>query len=621
MAQRVKEKKVSYDVVVVGGGLSGMCAAIAAARHGAKTALIHARHVLGGNASSEIRMHICGASESMAKPDLEEGGILYEMMLDNKSRNDYFSYSTWDMVLFSAVKKQANLTTYLNTTMEDCVVEENCIRQITAYQQTTETRFFIDGKVFIDCTGNGTLGYFAGAEYRIGSEGKAEFGEQHAPDEPNNNRMGNTLLFKAVDRGHSVNFKRPDFAREFTEEELKYRTHSAVHGAKAKAGVDDAYLRMTAFSTSAVDYGYWWIELPGEKEDIIDEYEEIRDELVSCIYGIWDHLKNGGDHGAENYDLEWVGMMPGMRESRRLVGDYILNENDVLSNRQFEDAVAYGGWAMDIHTPKGLYDFDNLPSTIVSFDGSYTIPYRCYYSKNINNLMMAGRNISASKMAMGSTRVMGTCAIGGQAVGTAAAMCMKYDCMPKGILAHMDELQQTLLKDDCYIPGIRNTDDKDLAQTAVVTASSAKEGFGPEQVINGISRGEGSERNIWISDGIHKQEAQDQDEWLSLALKEKSKVSQVRLTFDSNFNYAIKITLSAKRQKQQRIGVPVELVKNYTVTLWNGNVKAAEKTITDNVQRANVVDFEPTLCDRVTVTVHDTNGGEDAHIYEVRVYA
>ena len=185
----------------------------------------------------------------------------------------------------------------------------------------------------------------------------------------------------------------------------------------------------------------------------------------------------------------------------------------------------------------------------------------------------------------------------------------------------MDELQQTLLKDDCYIPGIRNTDDKDLAQTAVVTASSAKEGFGPEQVINGISRGEGSERNIWISDGIHKQEAQDQDEWLSLALKEKSKVSQVRLTFDSNFNYAIKITLSAKRQKQQRIGVPVELVKNYTVTLWNGNVKAAEKTITDNVQRANVVDFEPTLCDRVTVTVHDTNGGEDAHIYEVRVYA
>ncbi len=616
MAKRTKEKRASYDVVVIGGGLSGMCAAIASARHGVRTALIHARHVLGGNASSEIRMHICGASENMAKPDLEESGILYELMLANKCQNDSFSYSTWDMVLFSAVKKQPNLTTYLNTTMEDCVVEDDCIRQITAYQQTTETRLFIDGRIFIDCTGNGTLGYIAGAEYRTGSEGKAEFHEPHAPDQPNNDRMGNTLLFKAVDRGHSVRFQRPDFARIFTEEELKYRTHSAVHGTKVKAGVDDAYLRLTSFSTSAVDYGYWWIELSGEKEDIIDEFEEIRDDLVSCIYGIWDHLKNGGDHGAENYDLEWVGMMPGMRESRRLVGDYILNENDILSNRQFEDAVAYGGWAMDIHTAKGLYDFEKLPSTIVSFDGAYTIPYRCYYSKNIRNLMMAGRNISTSKMAFGSTRVMGTCAIGGQAVGTAAAMCIQYNCMPKGILSHMEELQQALLKDDCYIPGLRNMDEKDLARTAVVTASSAREGFCPEQVINGISRGEGPARNLWISDGKHSQE----DPWLSFELKEKSTVSQVRLTFDSNFHSPIKITLSAKRQKQQRIGIPVELVKNYTVTLWNGGEKAAEKTVSDNIQRANAVDFSPTLCDRVTVTVHDTNGAEDVHIFEVRIY-
>lgn len=138
---------------------------------------------------------------------------------------------------------------------------------------------------------------------------------------------------------------------------------------------------MTSFSTSSVDYGYWWIELPGETDDIIDEYEQIRDELVSCIYGIWDHLKNGGDHGAENYDLEWVGMLPGSREGRRLIGDYILNENDILSNRQFEDAVAYGGWPMDIHTAKGLYDFDELPSRVISFDSAYTIPYRSYYSK------------------------------------------------------------------------------------------------------------------------------------------------------------------------------------------------------------------------------------------------
>ena len=616
MSVRTKTAKAHYDIVVIGGGLSGMCAAIAAARHGAKTALVHGRHVFGGNASSEIRMHVCGASESMEKPDLEEGGILYEMMLENKSRNDYYNFSIWDMVLFSAVKKEPNLTAYMNTVMEDCEMDGNTIKRIFAYQHTTETHWCFDGDLFIDCTGNGTLGYLAGAEYRIGSEGKDEFQEPHAPEKPNNNRMGNTLLFKAVDRGHSVHFKRPEFARVFTEEELKYRTHSAVHGANSKDGADKAYLRITSFSTSSVDYGYWWLELTGEKEDIIDEYEEIRDELVSCIYGIWDHLKNGGDHGAENYDLEWVGMLPGMRESRRLVGDYILNENDILSNRQFDDAVAYGGWAMDIHAPKGIYDFDELPSFVVSFDGSYTIPYRSYYSKNIDNLMMAGRNISVSKMAMGSTRVMGTCAIGGQAVGTAAAMCIKYRCQPRGILNHMEELQQTLLKEDCYIPNIRNLDEMDLARTALVSATSAKDGFGPKQVINGVSRGEGNDRNIWVSNGIS-----ESGETLTVQLKKKSQVSQVRLTFDSNFNYAIKLTLSGKRQKQQRIGTPPELVKDYTVTLWDGDKKVSEKTICDNVQRANVVDFEPVVCDKVTITVHSTNGVEDARVYEVRVYA
>ena len=615
MTIRKKTAEARYDVVVVGGGLSGMCAAIAAARHGAKTALIHGRHVFGGNASSEIRMHVCGASESMAKPDLEEGGILYELMLENKSRNDYYNFSVWDMVLFAAMKRQKGLTAYLNTVMEDCETEGNSVKSILAYQHTTETHWRFTGDIFIDCTGNGTLGYLAGAEFRTGSEGRAEFDEPHAPETANNDRMGNTLLFKAVDRGTSVNFKRPDFAKTFTEEQLKYRTHSAVHGTKSTEGTDDAYRRMTAFSTSSVDYGYWWVELCGEKEDIIDEYEEIRDDLVACVYGVWDHLKNGGEHGAENYDLEWVGMLPGMRESRRLVGDYILNENDILANRRFPDAVAYGGWPMDIHAPKGLYDYDRRPSTIISFDGAYTIPYRSYYSKNIDNLMMAGRNISASKMAMGSTRVMGTCAIGGQAVGTAAAMCRKYRCSPREILVHIPELQQTLLKDDCYIPGVRNADPRDLARTARVTATSHREGFAPEQVISGVSRGEGKERNLWLSDGIA-----DVGETVSLQLSERATVSQVRLTFDSNFNYAIKLTLSAKRQAQQRIGVPPELVKDYTVRLWDGDTLVGETEVRDNVQRANIVELEPALCDRVTVTVRATNGAADAAIFEVRIY-
>lgn len=617
MSEKKKVKNAEYDVVVIGGGMSGICAALAAARHGARTALVHDRHVLGGNASSEIRMHICGASENLAKPDLEESGILHEIMLDNKSRNDYYNFSIWDMVLFSTVKRQKNLTVYLSTAMESCEMGEgSTIRSIDAYQLTTETHWKISGKVFIDCTGNATLGYYAEAEFRTGSEGRDEFGEPDAPGQPNKERMGNTLLFKAVDRGHPVAFKKPDFARTFTEEELKYRTHSAVHGAQIKGEVDKAYVRMTSFSTSSVDYGYWWIELLGETDDIIDEYEQIRDELVSCIYGIWDHLKNGGDHGAENYDLEWVGMLPGSREGRRLIGDYILNENDILSNRQFEDAVAYGGWPMDIHTAKGLYDFDELPSRVISFDGAYTIPYRSYYSKNISNLMMAGRDISASKMAMGSTRVMGTCAIGGQAAGTAAALCIKYDCNPRGVGEHITELQQLLLKDDAYIPGIRNEDPADLARGAKVTATSAQEGFAPENVINGISRDEDGHRNLWISG-----EGRAGGETLSLELAEEQPVSEVHLTFDPNFHYPIKITLSRKRQAQQRIGVPPELVRDYTVALWQGDKKVAEQTVTRNVQRKNIVTFPKTECDRITVTVNQTNGSNEAHIYEVRVYS
>ena len=615
MSAKVKVKSARYDTVVVGGGLSGMCAAIAASRNGAKTALVHARHILGGNASSEIRMHICGASENMIKPHLEEGGILYEMMLENKSINHYFNYSTWDMVLYTAVKKQENLTLYLNTAMDDCEVCDGKIKSITAYQQTTETRFNIEADIFIDCTGNGTLGFLAGAEYRVGSEAKSEFNEPHAPETADNNRMGNTLLFKAVDRGCSVNFKRPDFAKVFTEEQLKYRTHSAYHKPETKGKVDEKYLKMASFGSAQIDYGYWWIELAGNTDDIIDEYEEIRDELVSCIYGVWDHLKNGGEHGAENYDLEWVGMMPGMRESRRLVGDYILNENDILSNRIFEDAVAYGGWAMDIHTPGGLYDFDKLPSTIIGFEGSYTIPYRSYCSVNIQNLMMAGRNISASKMAMGSTRVMGTCAIGGQAVGTAAALCKKYGCGPKEISQHINELQQMLLKDDCYIPGFVNTDDCDMARTSKVSASSYKQGCEAKNVINGISRGNGENGNIWVSDGLGKD-----GENITLELDKAKEVSQVRLTFDSNFNYSIKLTMSVKRQKQQRTGTPPELVKDYTVSLFLNGKKVGEKQIKDNVQRLNVLDFESVLCDKVVVTVNSTNGDENARIFEIRIY-
>ena len=607
----IRDKSLTYDVVVVGGGMAGVCAAMASARHGAKTAIIQDRPMFGGNASSEIRMHVCGASENQKKPELEEGGILHELLLANKSRNDYFNFSIWDMTLYEAVRAQENLDFYLNTTMVGCEMDGSKITEIHCRQLTTEMNLHIKAEIFVDCTGIGTLAMYAGADYTTGSEGKAEFGEADAPDVANGNRMGNTLLLKAVDRGHPVRFTPPAFARHFTEEELRFRPHST--GFTVAVGDTSDYTRMTAFSTSSVDYGYWWIELCGHTDDFFTEYEDVRDELMSCVWGVWDHIKNGGEHGAENFDLEWVGILPGMREGRRILGDYILTENDILENRRFADGVAYGGWAMDVHTAHGLYDFDKNPSFIRCFDGAYEIPYRCYYSRNVDNLMMAGKIISATKMGISSARVIGTCAIGGQAVGTAAAMCIHKGTSPRGLLPYMAELRRDLVRDDCYLPGFSERDS--LLSDAAVTASSAKDSSTAEAVIRGESRAIGNEENCWVSDGIA-----EGGEWLMLTLPEARTLQQIRLTFDSNFNYPIKITLSNKRRAQQRIGVPPELVREYRVRLWCDGYVVAERAVTDNNQRLNVLDFGGIAADAVECIFTATNGCEDVRVFAVDGY-
>ena len=622
MSVRSKNKEAAFDVVIVGGGMTGMCAALACARHGAKTALVQDRPVFGGNASSEIRMHICGASSNMMKKDAEETGILRELLLENKKVNTYYNFSIWDRVLFTAMKTQPNLTAFLNTTMVDADSEGRCVKGIHCYQLTTEINWHLTADIFCDCTGNGTLGFMTGVPFRTGSEGKEEFHEKDAPDKPNNDRMGNTLLFKAVDRGQPVEFIPPKDAYHFTEEQLRYRKHADLRAPdgsileeKADAIMDnlDEATKNLVVDNYCLDYGYWWIELTGEKADIIEEYEDIRDELVKCVYGIWDHIKNGGDHGAQNFDLQWVGMLPGMRESRRLEGDYMLTENDIFDNRIFPDAVAYGGWDCDNHVAHGLLDFDKMPSSIFPFKGLYTIPYGCYVAKEMDNLFISGRSMSASKLAMASSRVMGTCAVGGQAVGTAAAMCIKYGCGTRGVKQHMTELQQTLLKDDCYIPGYKNEDPLDLARTAKVTATSEK--HAAVNVINGVARTVEENINCWQSNGIRPE-----GEELYLSFEQPKKVSQVRLTFDPNLNASIRLSLSSKRIAEQVPGVPPELVKDFDVELRKDGEAVAVKQVRGNYQRLNVLDFQPVECDEVVLRVLATNGIADARVYEVRVY-
>ena len=460
-----------YDVVVVGGGMSGLCAAIAAARQGAKTVIVQDRSVFGGNASSEMRMHISGASCHWGKKDAAETGILMELQLENKYLNDSYNYSIWDGVLWHAAKSTQNLDIFLNTVMHAVDSDGTQIRSIQCYQSTTEERLEIMGRVYIDATGNGTLGYMAGAEYKIGREGRAEYLEKDAPDEPDGETMGNTIYFVAEDRGHPVKFVKPAWAHTFDESDFKHRYHGDIvvyHNADdvVVLGPDDDYETHSDELVEKYDVksGYWWIELGGDWDDIIKQSEDIRYELYRTVYGVWDHIKNGGDHGAENYELVWVGNMGGMRESRRLMGAYVLKEQDILANTVFEDAVAYGGWPMDEHTAAGFWAKGEIPSKVRSFPGLYSIPYGCYCSKNIRNLMMAGRNISASKLAMGSTRVMGTCAVGGEAVGVAAAQAALLNMTPLQYgRERMKELQQKLLKCDLYVMGQKNEDPDDKA--------------------------------------------------------------------------------------------------------------------------------------------------------------
>ena len=467
MQERVKkigrEIEASYEVVVIGGGLAGVCAAVAAARQGSKTAIVQDRPVFGGNSSSEIRILITGANNGGAWA--RETGIIEEIGLENHIRNhdrvaSGMMNSIWDLVLLEKVKAEENLTYYLNTSAKEVAMDgKSRIAAVICHQLGSERTFKIKGKYFIDCTGDGTVGACAGALWRMGREAGSEFNESLAPEETDDKTQGSSLLFRAKDLGRPVKFTPPPWAEDYPTEESLPRSHQ---------------VRGKDF------WGYHWMEV-GVPFNTIDQNEEIRDELLRHLLGVWDHIKNHGDHGAENMVLDWFGLLPGKRESRRLVGDYILTENDVKNNTPFPDKVAYGGWYIDVHIMGGILAKKKLQKSLGSDPHRldkmkiqlYSIPLRSLYSKNIENLFFAGRNISATHIALGSTRVMLTCAILGQAVGTAASICLTRGVTPRELVErHIEELQQTLIRDDFFILDMPRQEPDDTALKARVTATS-----------------------------------------------------------------------------------------------------------------------------------------------------
>lgn len=447
-------QELHADLVVVGGGLAGLCCAITAARAGLKVILVQDRPVLGGNASSEVRLWVLGATSHMGNNNrwAREGGVIDELLVENMWRNPEGNSVIFDSILLEFATREQNLKLLLNTSVSEVQTsDDSVIRWVGGYCSQNETRYVFHAPLFCDASGDGVVGFLSGAAFRMGAEARSEFGEGLAPPEPANELLGHSLYFYTRDTGKPVRYIAPSFAlRDITK-----------------------IPRFRELNTKDDGCRLWWLEYGGNR-DTIHESEDIKWELWRVAYGVWDYIKNSGEFPeAENLTLEWVGSIPGKRESRRFEGDILLTQKDIVEQRLHADAVSYGGWAIDLHPPDGVYSKEP-GCTQWHSKGVYQIPYRTMYSRNIRNLFLTGRIISSSHIAFGSTRVMATSAHNGQAVGMAAALCIEEGLTPRDLVepARMKTLQQRLLRAGQFIPGLRASDPEDLATQGTVTCSS-----------------------------------------------------------------------------------------------------------------------------------------------------
>jgi hypothetical protein len=584
------------DILIAGGGVAGVCAALAAARHGSKVVLVQDRSRLGGNSSSEVKMHIVGANSHKSRPGWRESGIIEELRLDDATNNPQRCWEMWDLLLYDKLVSEPNITLLLESTLYAASMKDSLITQALVRSDKSETLYRIKAKIFCDCTGDSRLALETGAEFRWGREARSEFNESLAPEKADSETLGSSILFTSSLHKERMPFTPPKWARKVTKEQLRLR-------------------KITSW-----EYGYWWIEWGGNL-DIIRDNEKIRFELLAITMGIWDHIKNSGEFpDAANWALDWVGMMPGRRGSRRIVGDHMMTQADLM-NGEFEDAVAIGGWPMDDHPPGGFDRSDLPPNTSLRTPEVFNIPLRSLYSKNVPNLMMAGRNISASHIAFTSTRVMATCAVIGQAVGTAASLCSQEGLLPRQVWQRKNvlaKLQQTLLRDDQTIRGLRNQDAADLARSSKVSASAGQPDANATVVINGLTRDIPKKGiNQWMA------RMGPEGAWLELSWDKPQRIRTVQITFDSGFQRELTLTSSLGVNRGIVRAPQPETVKDYS--LWYRKAAGAELVrvaeVKGNHQRLNRHTFSAVEAQTVSIHITATNGDDFARIFEVRCYA
>lgn len=420
----------TYDLVVVGAGVAGMSAAVSAARLGCDVALINDRPVVGGNNSSEIRVHLGGRIEM--GPYTELGGLQKEFGPE-KGGNAQPAATYEDQKKLDWLAREERVSLFLNYRVIGVEKEGDRIVAVTAKHIENGSELRFEAPLFSDCTGDGTVGYLAGADYRMGRESREEFGESIAPEKADKMTMGASVQWYSVETDGPSTFPEFDYGIEFTDE-----------------------------SCEKVTMGEWTWET-GMNLDQIGDFERIRDYGMLVIYSNWSYLKNRleKNDSYRNRQLGWVAYLAGKRESRRLLGDYILKEDDLTKHVAHEDASFTTTWSIDLHRPdpKNSRYFPNQEFKAVTTHiliYPYPVPYRCLYSRNVENLFMAGRNISVTHVALGTVRVMRTTGMMGEVVGMAASLCKKYDTTPRGVYRdHLNDLK-ALMKEGVNEKGLPN---------------------------------------------------------------------------------------------------------------------------------------------------------------------
>ncbi|MBQ3749510.1 MAG: FAD-dependent oxidoreductase [Kiritimatiellae bacterium] len=580
----VSRKTYETEVCVVGGGMAGICASVAAARNGAKVVLVQDRPMLGGNASSEIRVPVSGAYGDVLSNgkvlENREGGIIEEIRLENIYRNPSCNWQVWDHVLWNFCAREPNLTVLLNTSVMECATNANRIVSVTGWDSISYTRVTVKADVFIDCSGDGIL-RLSGAAWMKGRESRRDFGESYAPEEGNLTVMGTTLMVFSEPSGVAADLSAPP------------------ETAKPYASPQHAF-----DGTKDISWTCGTLEWGGET-NTIEAASHIRDELFKWSYGLWENeksvLKDGRDAEGRIWERTFVSSLPGKRESIRFIGDHILTQNDLLAEgRAFADNIGHGGWPMDDHFSAGMHaqkqtTFNKCPKV-------YGIPYRSLYSKNIDNLMFAGRDISATHMALSSTRVQGTTSVLGQAAGTAAAIAVRHGTTPRGVYKnHLAELQDTLQWQDQFIPW----------RDRKITALSKKGRISHEVLRDGMDRirldgGHGA----WLKPGGTTEYAFDGPKTFE----------GVRLVVDTNMNDNRWLVWWIGPKKARRL--PDEMPRDFNVQVRSGGEWKTVKVVRDNYRRWMDIRFDMPIAGDACRVVWTRPWGEttEQRVFSFEVY-